>query len=128
MNIPLDFMDGINVVSTLQTVHYKKNKVLEIYPQAALTGTPLDVYVSFNSSTFNTTLNITYYCKFQDGNYSAIVLNSTTIKCLSVLSLTTKTFVFDIYAVFNQFKFILNEEKFEFYTISKIKLFSFKRI
>eukprot|EP01080_Neovahlkampfia_damariscottae_P008062 gene8063-12524_t len=116
--ISLDFNDGNVVISTIETLFYKKNKVLEIYPKAALTGIPTDVYVTFNSSTFNfTNSNVKFYCNYETGNYSATILNSTTIKCLQVQSSSSKSFTFDIHGILNNFDFIVNEESFKFYLI-----------
>jgi hypothetical protein len=118
--IPLTFHDGFVSISTIQTLFYKKNRVLSVYPQAVIAGVTTDVFATFNSSTLNSTMNgVNFYCISQNGNYSAVVMNSTTIKCLSVLNSTSNTFIFNVYAVYQNFKMILNDEAFEFYTIKR---------
>eukprot|EP01080_Neovahlkampfia_damariscottae_P002809 gene2809-4217_t len=118
IDVPLSFYDGKVVIDTLQTVFYKKNKVKTVYPQAVLSGVTTDVFITFNASTLSTGLiGVKYYCVHQNGNYSATVLNSTTIKCLSVQNSTTHTFKFNIHAVYQTFDMILNEITFEFFTI-----------
>jgi hypothetical protein len=118
--IPLTFSDGSVTISTIQTVFYKKNRVLSVYPQAVLAGVTTDFFVTFNSSTLNSTMTgVNYYCVSQNGNYSAIVMNSTTIKCLSVQNATSNTFIFNVFAVYQNFKMILNDEAFEFYSIKR---------
>eukprot|EP01080_Neovahlkampfia_damariscottae_P008548 gene8549-372_t len=122
--IPLSFHDGNVVISTIETIFYQKNKIVSIYPKAIISNVITDVYVEFNSSTLNSSmLNINYYCVHQNGNYSAIVMNSTMIKCLSVSYSKSHTFTFNVHAIYKSFNMILNENPFEFYTIKKSSIY-----
>eukprot|EP01080_Neovahlkampfia_damariscottae_P003782 gene3782-6943_t len=118
MEIPLTLYDGNVVIDTIDTLFYRKNKIVTIYPQAILTETPKDVFITFNTSTFDTTIvGLKSYCVFQNGNYSGEIINTTTIKCLSVQNQNSFTFNFNVHVVYKNFEMVINEEMVEFFTI-----------
>eukprot|EP01080_Neovahlkampfia_damariscottae_P008579 gene8579-404_t len=117
--IPLSLSDGNVVISTVETVFFKKNGVEKIYPDAIVAGTTSDVFVTFNSSTFITALNMTFSCVHQTGNFSAVVINSTTIKCLAVNYPSSQEFLFSIHGIYEKFNIILNNVPIQFFTIKR---------
>eukprot|EP01080_Neovahlkampfia_damariscottae_P001772 gene1772-541_t len=121
--IPLSFNDGFVVISTIQTVFYKKNSISQIYPTAALSGINTNVLITFNSSTLSSTEDVNYFCLSQTTNYTAVAINSTTISCQNIQSSNTETLTMNVYAVVGSFKMILNEKPFEFYIFQPNKIY-----
>jgi hypothetical protein len=123
----LDFNDGIQRVSSISTLFYEKNQVQSIYPQAILANEVADVYLTFNKSTFNTTLqSIQYDCvDVSNRSFSALVMNSTTIKCKMVSSPNSIEFSFNIRARLETFEWFPNKENIKFNVISKTLFPSF---
>eukprot|EP01080_Neovahlkampfia_damariscottae_P000472 gene472-6883_t len=116
--IPLNFTDGNYTISSINTLFYKKNKVLLVFPKASLVNHPVDILVIFNTSTFNTSVSgINYQCESEFKNFSAFVVNETTIRCLSVQYDKTATLIFNIVLIKDGFKAVMNEETFNYYVI-----------
>jgi hypothetical protein len=119
----LEFHDGTRTVSKIGTIFYKRNQIQKIFPEAILANVVTDVQITFNASSLNSTIqNMNVYCidEMNKVNFSAVIVNTTTVKCLSVNMRDSITFNFNILLVVNSFKIVLNTERFPFYVISNI--------
>jgi hypothetical protein len=120
--LSLEFNDGTRPISNIGTIFYKRNKIQKIFPEAILGNVVRDVFISFNASTLNSTIfNMKVYCidELNNANFSAVIVNTTTVKCLSVTKSDSIIFKFNVVLVVNFFKMILNTERISFHVISK---------
>jgi hypothetical protein len=122
--IPLNFTDGNVTIKTIECLIYKRNAIIQIFPKASLINETMDVLVTFNTSTFNHSLiNTQLYCLDKLNKFMGVVVNVTTIKCLSVNSMESKTFLFDVVIVKEEFNASLNDNAFKYFVISISILF-----
>ena len=118
----LQFKDGVSFISEIETIFYTRNGIQNVYPKAMLSNTPTDTFITFNSSTFNSTVqNMKIYCidESNSANFTGMILNSTTVKCNSITNTSSVSYKFNIVGIVKNFKMIFNQDPVNVYVISK---------
>jgi hypothetical protein len=125
----LQFHDGFTFISTMETIFYKKKQIQKVFPEASLINVENDLIVTFNESTLNTTFsNMKIFCvdELNNSNFTGLIINTTSIKCLSVTKNDSISFNFNIVLVVNSFKMVLNSQPVPFFVISLFICFNFQ--
>eukprot|EP01080_Neovahlkampfia_damariscottae_P003601 gene3602-6336_t len=120
--VTLQFKDGSNLISEIQTIFFQRNGIQNIYPRAILSNIVTDVYVTFNSSTFNSTIqNMKIYCvdEVMNANFSGSVINSTTMKCNAISNDSSISYNFKIIGIYKDFKVDFNAVPVDFHVIKQ---------